>query len=133
VVSLLMLMFLGVVAVGGIFYASIEVNNAARAGAAYGAQSSVTAGDIAGMERVAQQDAPNVTSLKATASYYCACSTAGGSITKLGSCLDTCTAEDHEVVFVQVNTSAKFTTLVKLPGLATPFTTYGQAIMRVSQ
>jgi Flp pilus assembly protein TadG len=127
---LLLLMFLGVVEVGRIFYVSIEVNNAARAGAAYGAQSNITAGDTAGMERVAQQDAPNVPGLTATASYYCACSTATGSVV---SCTDACSAGGHQVVFVQVYTSASFTTLSHFPGLPTPFTTYGKAVMRVSQ
>lgn len=130
---LLVLMFLGVVELGRIFYASIEVNNAARAGAAYGAQSNITAGDTAGMIRVAQQDAPSIPGLTATASYYCACSTAGGATTDLGSCQDTCASGDHEVIFVKVNTSASFSTLSKFPGLPTPFTTHGQAIMRVSQ
>jgi Flp pilus assembly protein TadG len=130
---LLLLMFLGVVEIGRIFYVSIEVNNAARAGAAYGAQSNVTAGDTAGMERVAQQDAPNVPGLQATASYYCACSNDAGTVTGAGPCTDTCGAGNHEVIFVKVNTSASFTTLSHFPGLPTPLTTYGQAIMRVSQ
>ncbi|HTV53741.1 MAG TPA: TadE/TadG family type IV pilus assembly protein [Terriglobia bacterium] len=130
---LLVLMFLGVVEIGRIFYVSIEVNNAAEAGAAYGAQSNITAGDTAGMERVAQEDAANVPGLTATASYYCACSTAAGSVTNLGSCADACAAGDHQVIFVQVYTSASFTTLSHFPGLPTPFTTYGKAVMRVSQ
>jgi Flp pilus assembly protein TadG len=130
---LLMLMFLGVVEIGRMFYVSIEVNNAARAGAAYGAQSNITAGDIAGMESVAQQDAPDVPGLTATASYSCACSTAAGAITSLASCTDVCAAGDHQIVFVSVYTSASFTTLSHFPGLPTPFTTYGKAVMRVSQ
>jgi Flp pilus assembly protein TadG len=130
---LLVLLFLGVVEVGRIFYVSVEVNNAARAGAAYGAQSNITAGDTAGMERVAEQDAPDVPGLTATANYSCACSTAAGTVTNLASCTDTCAAGDHQIIFVTVYTSASFTTLSHFPGLPTPFTTYGKAIMRVAQ
>ncbi len=134
---LLTLMLLGVVEIGRIFYVSIEVNNAARAGAAYGAQSNITAGDTAGMARIAQDDAPDVPGLKASASYYCACSTDTGTLTNLGSgtagCEDTCPSGDHEIIFVEVYTSASFTTLSGFPGLPTPFTTYGKAVMRVSQ
>lgn len=130
---LMILMFLGVAEVGSIFYMSIEVNNAALAGAAYGAQSNITAADTAGMARVAQQDASNVPGLTASATYYCACSTTAGALTNLASCSSTCTAGSHEVIFVKVNTSATFSALSKFPALPNPFTTSGQAIMRVSQ
>src|ERR1700734_3835484 len=42
-------------------YASIEVSNAARAGVAYGSQSSATASDFTGMQTAATNDGPNIT------------------------------------------------------------------------
>jgi len=57
-----------------VFYFSIAVNNAARAGAQYGSQTIATAGDINGMKAAATQDAPNLPTIAATA-QLCTCGT----------------------------------------------------------
>ena len=54
---LLSLVLLGVIDFGRIFYASIEVTNAAHAGVQYGARSLTLANDTAGMQSAAINDA----------------------------------------------------------------------------
>lgn len=109
-------------------YVSIEVTNAARAGAQYGAQSNITGTDLTGMENVATAAGPNVSSMTATASLSCVCSD-GTSIT----CSNTtaCTARIQE--YVQVNTSAIVTPLFHLPALPKTCTLTGLAVQRVEQ
>jgi Flp pilus assembly protein TadG len=116
-----------------VFYFSIAVNNAARAGAQYGSQTVITAADVAGMEAAAGTDGNNVANLSATASQ-CTCESPNGSVT---ACADTsaapyCTA-NSSATFVEVDTSAPFTTILHYPGLAHSFTLTGKAIMQVEQ
>ncbi len=51
------LMLVGIAEVGRLAYASIEVNNAARAGVAYAAQTNTTAADATNITLAAKQDA----------------------------------------------------------------------------
>ena len=133
------LMLVGTAEVGRLAYASIEVNNAARAGVAYAAQTNTTAADTANIQLAATQDAPNLTSLTATPSYSCSCEGPTGTITLLSSCsntatnLATCPSPSRIVVYVQVNTAAPVATLFNFPGIASSITLRGQAIMRVQQ
>src|ERR1700733_8939384 len=54
-------LLLGAAEFARLAYAGIEVSNAARAGVAYGSQSSTTASDITGMQTAATNDGANVT------------------------------------------------------------------------
>jgi Flp pilus assembly protein TadG len=53
VLPVAILLLVGAAEIGRLAFASIEVSNAARAGVAYGAQSHVTASDIAGIQTAA--------------------------------------------------------------------------------
>jgi Flp pilus assembly protein TadG len=53
-IPLLMIVIVGAVDFGTACYISIEVTNAARAGAQYGAQNAITLTDIPGMELAAK-------------------------------------------------------------------------------
>lgn len=55
-IPLLLLMLMGMTELGQICYGAINVSNAAKAAAQYGAQSSATAGDTAGMLAAAQNE-----------------------------------------------------------------------------
>ncbi len=72
-----LLVLLGAVECARLEYAEIEVTNAARAGAEYGAQNSGTAASYNIMESTALADAADLSTLTATASTYCDCSTGG--------------------------------------------------------
>ncbi|MDE3105881.1 MAG: pilus assembly protein [Acidobacteriota bacterium] len=129
VMPFLLLLFLGIVEFGYLFYVGIEVSNAAQAGVMYGAQTHASASDTPGMQAAALAEGVNVASLSAAASHFCSCS--GGSGTS------TCTYGDcpgyRILEFVQVNTQATVAPPVTLPGLPSTFTLYGKSVMRVEQ
>ncbi len=133
------LMLVGIAEFGRLAYASIEVNNAARAGVAYASQTHTTASDTTNIQLAATQDAPNITSLAATTSFSCTCESTTGSMTAPGSCAGistapgSCPSPSRIVLFVQVNTSAPVSTVFHFPGFPGSVTLRGQAIMRVQQ
>ena len=107
-----------------VFYVSIEVNNAARAGASYGIQSTAKAQDLSGMQTAALNDGTNISGLSASATEYCTCSnhakfTCGSS----PACQD-------QATYVQVTTTATFHTYFTYPGIPNTITLNGSAIMR---
>jgi len=110
------------------FFMSIAVNNAARAGAQYGSQSLITAADSGGMQTAATTDASNVTGLTATASQ-CTC----GTSTNVSACATNYCTNNPGATYVTVNTSATFTTFVNYPGIPHTVALTGKAIMQVQQ
>jgi Flp pilus assembly protein TadG len=131
VLPIFILLLVGAVEVGRLAYASIEVSNAARAGVAYGSQNHTTASDTANIQVAATQDAPNITSLTATATQVCSCSS-GTSIT-CANAGTTCVSPAHIIEYVQVQTTAPVNTLFHFPGIPSTVTFRGYAIMRVEQ
>src|ERR1700722_6161802 len=84
-----LLLLLGTAAVGRMAYAAVEVNNAARAGVAYGAMTHTTASDFlpgGGMVQAAQAEAPDIPNLSATATLSCSCESPTGTLGAPGSC-----------------------------------------------
>jgi Flp pilus assembly protein TadG len=130
VTPMLLLLLLGTIEVGRFAYYSIEVANAARAGVQYAAQSLADSKDRMGTQRASQNDAPNVSDLDVTSRDLCACSSSPANY--VGCPARNC-APGHAVVFVEVNTRARFRSLFRYPGLPASLTVNGQAIMRVAQ
>lgn len=114
-------------------WASIEVSNAARAGAQYGAQTHVTAADSAGMQTAALHDGVNLTGLTATTSQYCVCSTAESTTIVCSTGLTSCPSPATVLLYVQVNTTATITPVVHYPTLPSSLTLHGSAVMAVEQ
>jgi len=124
---MLLLLTMGVIEMGRYMYIYILVGNAARAGAAYGAQSLAQSSDTADIQTAAQNDYQNngqaAGSLTVTSSTSCGCETAGGmppaAPAAPGSCAATaatvCTA--HWVVTVSVTASGAFNSLFNYPGI----------------
>ncbi|MEO6965530.1 MAG: hypothetical protein ABI076_06475, partial [Acidobacteriaceae bacterium] len=78
----------------------------------------------------------DVTGISATATNFCACSsapTAQASCTSAAVTTNCSIAPDHSEEFVQVNTTASVNTIFHYPGIANSLTMTGQAIMRVEQ
>jgi Flp pilus assembly protein TadG len=125
---LLLMMFLVVVETGRAFYIAISVANAARAGVQYGSQSLTTAGDSAGMQTAAANDAPNITGLTVTATHFCLCADGTAS-----TCAATDCAGSHRLLYTQVNTSAPYTPMINFMGILPTMTVPGEAVMRVAQ
>ena len=111
-----------------VFYFSIAVNNAARAGAQYGSQSIITAADITGMKTAATQDASNLAALAATA-QQCTCG-AGSSVT---ACAASYCTNNPVGNYVEVDTSMTFNTTITYPGVPSRLALTGKAIMQVQQ
>ena len=109
-----------------VMYAGIEISNAARAGVQYGSLLPGNAGDTAGMQQAALNDATDLgtSNVTATASNFCMCN--GSSV----SCSDTTCATTPDG-YVQVTASYTFNTVVHYPGLPQSITLSRTAKMRV--
>ena len=124
VVPIIAMILLVVTDYARVFFMSIEVDNAARAGVAYGIASSANNTDLTGMQTAANNDGVDVPGLSSVASEYCVCSkhtkfTCG----KSPACGD-------QATYVEVDTSATFHTLFNYPGIPHSIQLNGSAIMR---
>jgi len=129
-VPILLTMLVGVIDFGRAYYLSIEVSNAASAGALYGSQSTTTAQDSSGMHSAALSAAPNVSGLSATGSTYCECYGSTGTV----SCSNPgCSGSSHVIQWVQVNASATYTPLIRYPGVPSSFSLQSESTVRVSE
>jgi Flp pilus assembly protein TadG len=135
---MLLALLLGAIELGRYAYISILVGNAARAGAAYGAQNLVLSADTAGIETAADNDyGPNASNLTVSSSTSCGCDS-NGTITgaacstfaysKAGTCVS-----GHWVVMISVTTSGTFKSLFNYPGIPKSLTVSNTATLRVAQ
>jgi Flp pilus assembly protein TadG len=132
ILPVLGLLLLGLIDFGQAYYLTVEVQNAAEAGALYGTQNQ---GDIAGMQTVATNDAANVPGISAAATVGCECD--DGSVAPQSPCSTTappsCTKGGILVNYVQVNTTATYNTLFHswlIPGLPATIALKGSAKLR---
>ena len=131
VLPMLVLLLIGLIEVGRFGSYTIKTASAARAGVQYGAQNTITANDIAGMQNSARTDAQNDPGLTAVASSFCQCADGSAS-----TCLVTDCASSHRLIFVQVDTTGTWSSLTNFPGLPASLrtmTVHGRAVMRVAQ
>lgn len=131
-------LMLGATEVAFLVYDSIEVSNAATAGAMYGMISSTLASNTSGIESAAQSEASDFgTNLTVTPTVYYACSAAlsGTQYTTQSAAAAACpaNASNHYLEFVQVNSSATVTPPVRIPGLPANWTLRGQSVMEVQE
>jgi Flp pilus assembly protein TadG len=139
VLPVLILVFVGTVDFGRVFYASQSLTNAARAGAQYGAASASRSGDFAGMESTAEA-ATNLSGVTAAASRLCQCATNAGVFSATSPAANTChqpaavscPGGGHLVVTVTVVTTKTFTTVMSggLPGFMQSMTLTRSATQR---
>jgi Flp pilus assembly protein TadG len=128
IAPLLLLLLIGLVELGRFAQLSILVGNAARAGVQYGAQNDVTALDNTGMQNAAAADAQNVSGLTALASHFCKCADGTTSTCQPSDC-----AASHRLVYVQVDVTGSFQSLVHYGRVIPSLTIPGRAVLRVSQ
>ncbi len=127
------LLLLGAVEFGRFAYLAIQLTNAAKAAAQYGAQNSLTGADVSGMQAVAAQDAPEVigqcTNFTTTLGpKTCACVTGGSSTAD--ACNST-TCGGYIVQNLTINTSAQCTPLFYPSGFGGTLTLSGHAVQEV--
>jgi len=138
---MLLALLLGVIELGRYTYISILVGNAARAGAAYGAQNLVLSVDTTGIQTAADNDfqnnGQNISTLTVSSLTSCGCDN-NGTITgaacsaivdrQAGSC-----NAGHWVVMVSVTASGTFHSLFNYPGIPNLLTVSNTATLRVAQ
>lgn len=143
--TLLVVLVVGAVEFGMIAYAAIEVSNAARAAAQYGAMnggaflsSDSTGMDSVGMLNAAQGDAGNfgtgVSFSTGYPTYSCFCSSSSDTT---ASCTPPATpsgcTSSKLIVTVSVKTQTTFTPPIRIPGLGSSITLTGLSQQEVLQ
>jgi len=134
-------LLLGTVEMGYAVYDSVEIANAANAGALYGMQNATDAASSSGITTSAQAEAPDFgSSLTVTPTTFYVCTSAVGgtqystsSYTQAQAAAKCTGTGNHALEFVQVLTSATATPPVHCPGLAKTFTLGGTAVLEVEQ
>ena len=125
------ILLIGTIDFARVYYAAMAIDQAARAGAAYGAQSVAASGDDAGMAQAALSAAnldltPAVTAASVHATHWCAC--ADG--TQVSCASGTCT-EGVPRVYVSVEVDRTFQTLFPYPGIPSTVRLNRTATLRV--
>jgi len=119
-------LFIGIVNYALEIQQTMQIQEAASAGAAYGAipgnQKSLT-----GMQTAAQNAASGVSGFSATASDIFTCSPGGTTVTSASSC----SGYGTPIEYVQVSTSATVPALLAYPGMPSSLTLHGSATYRV--
>jgi Flp pilus assembly protein TadG len=137
---ILVLVFVATIDFGRVFYASIALTNAARAGAQYGAHNAVQSGNTATMQTTAT-GATNLSGVTAVATRLCQCATDTGTFSATSptanNCLSPATTSCpglHVVMTVTVTVSKTFTTVMSgVPGIPGSVSLSRTATMRVVQ
>ena len=142
---LLLLILLGSLEMGRIFFIRIAVSNAARAGVQYGSRSDVTAHNFEGMQSAAEADFGGMFGLslgfklqggpQTPCSYY-SCWDGSAEHNQTGCTRSspsppTCSGGNTLVQFVRVDTSVDFETLFNYPGIPPSFKMTAHAVRRV--
>lgn len=150
---LFLLLIMGTFELGRVAYFAIEVKNAARAGASFGAVNRGNATLTDTIRYAAANDAPDLPNLQTTPGTTCVCetvTTSGGTVTQsynpssgtvscsnftginAGACsTNTATQLQIVVYYVTVSTRVDLDPLVHLPGLPKIFSLNGYCQMRV--
>jgi Flp pilus assembly protein TadG len=125
-------LLLGSMELAQVVFDSIEVSNAAHAGANWGMMNSTSTGLDTGITTAAQGEAMDFgTSLTVTPTVYWACSAAlsGTQYTSLSAAMSGCTGtSNHPLEMIKVVTSAPVTIPIKCPGLPSTFTLTGLSV-----
>jgi Flp pilus assembly protein TadG len=126
---ILLLLTLGIIEFGRVAYYSLEVSEAARAGAQYGTQSLADAMNTGNITQAAQNNAQDIATLTVNPQPpTCVCP---GSGSTAGACPAAgCT---YPLVYLTVNTSYTLTTLFQYPGIPTSFNLTGSSTMPVQR
>ncbi|HTW46827.1 MAG TPA: TadE/TadG family type IV pilus assembly protein [Acidobacteriaceae bacterium] len=130
-------LIVGTAEVGFLVYDSIEISNAAHAGAIYGMQSNTNASNTSVITTAARSEASDFgTNLTVTPTVFWVCSTAesGTQYTTSAAATTACTGStSHPLEYLQVNVSAQATPPIHFPVLPATYTLTGSSIMEVEE
>ena len=157
VAPVVLLVLLIVIDAGRLFFTYLQVSEAARAGAQYGAQSLQTSSNDTQMGTYATNAAPNIPGLTATGSHFCCCpSSDGTTCTNFGSTSTTLSAFKsscgvdplastqpssapstcascpcpHWRKYDQVTATATFNSITRFPGIPSTLTFTTKTLLR---
>lgn len=121
----LVVLLIGLIEVGRYTHFAILAANAARAGAAYGAQSNQKADDTPGMTSAAKLDGQSLTQWTVSANHFCSVN---------GSALGACSnpPASGTIYYVSVQVNGTFPSLLNFPGIPTNVRVSGTSVMRVA-
>lgn len=128
---ILLALTIGIIEMGRLAYYQIEVSNAARAGAQFGAQSLGNAPNVSAITSAAQFDAPDIAGTLAVVPVEsCGCPGAAPGTPANCGAAQGCA---YPIVYVTVTTTYPFSPLFNYPGISTiiPGTLTGVAVMPV--
>lgn len=149
ITPLFLTLMMGSVELGRVAYYSIEVENAARAGASYGTVNIDHSNQISTVQQTAMNDAPDISNLiVVTQGSACVCETlntstdspsfnpSSGTTDCTSTTITSCTAESSTSIqsvieYVTVSTSANVDPLVHIPGLPNTYNLTGYSAMRI--
>ena len=140
----LIVLILGALEFGRVASAAVEITNAAKAAAAYGAQSRATVTDTPGIQEAAVAEVDPLAGLRfATTDVH---SAVWGRCASLSPCTgrdsgagpicttsDCSATGDHIEAVLTVNTSGTIDPLIHLPGFPSQYTVHGKAVQTVLQ
>jgi len=128
VMPVLILMCVGVMDYGRVFFTSIAVSNAARAGAEYGAQRlGVNSSFTTNMQNFAKLDGAQAGTITVTANRVCRC---GATVVTCATTVDCGGGYGPAAEFIEVTASKTVALLIKYPGLPTSIPIARTAIFR---
>lgn len=138
---ILLALLVGGIELGRYAYLGILVGNAARAGAAYGAQSLPQSVDTTDIQTAADNDFQNngqdVSALTVTSTTSCGCDNGGTTTSAVCSTTSNTTAgtcaAGHWVVMVSVTASGTFNSIFSYPGIPKSITVSRTSTIRVTQ
>lgn len=147
---LFILMMMGAIEMGRVAYYAIEVENAARAGASYGAENIGNANQSSTIQQAAKNDAPDIANLVVVSpGSTCVCETysttngasfnpTSGTTSCSSSTITSCTTETSTSIqsviqYVTVSTQATVDPIVHIAGLPTTYTLNGYSALRILQ
>ena len=129
---ILLLLTLGVIELGRAAYFSIEVSEAARAGAQYGSQSLADAANTDNITQAAQNSVPDIVRRDDSPSIKQSCVCPGTVAVTSGPCVGPLGCS-YPLVYLTVTTSYPLDTLFHYPGLPASFSLNGSATMPVQR
>ena len=112
-IGILLLILMGTIDVGRVFYAAVTMADASRAGAQYGIRSNGFTSDDSGMQTAAGDNAQDLGAVTTSPGRYCRCE---GGTTNVNCVTGTC-SEGVPQVYVRVETQGTYNTTFGYPGL----------------
>ena len=124
---LLILMVIGAIDFGRIFYQAVTIANAAETCAFYGTQNNVKSGHFSGMQQAARDYAQSIGTITATGDRFCACPDGNTVDCVTG----TCAGYGPPRVYARCLVEKQFRLIAPIPEIPNPVTVRKRVVMRV--